>query len=609
VDLQTACLSAEDLAAGKRFYVAAEKIVAGDEELRRNWLIDGTTGYGFLNLLNGLFIYPGSKGVFQNLYARWTGWKSSLVELIYESKRLILRASMSSELNVLARRLDRICQQHRHSRDFTLETLRFALSEIIACFPVYRTYSTADQCEPGPEDRRHIEKAITEAKARNATTSESVFDVIGSLLLLEDPEVITEAQRAERRLFVMRFQQLTGPVMAKGVEDTAFYRYYPLASLSEVGGDPDRFGVTPRLFHRKNEARLERWPRTMLATSTHDTKRSEDVRARIDVLSEIPLKWYGAVRRWSHMNAGHRIEIDGNSVPDRNTEYLLYQTLVGVWPMVPMDTAGHAEFVARIQRYMEKASKEAKVHTSWINPHHDYDRALRQFIGAILDKPDVSGFLQDLSVFVDPVTRAGMLNSLSQVLLKIASPGVPDFYQGCESWDFSLVDPDNRRPVDFERLKHELCALRRAAEDRPGELLADLIEARQDGRIKLFLTSRALAYRIANRDLFASGSYHPLEVSGTRKPNVLAFARRHGQQVVLAIAGRFFLRMGTGGELPVRGDVWANTALLLPRQVQASSYRDVLTDRLVTTDRGDKLGIPLSEIFSAGLPVALLEAQ
>ena len=608
-DLQRGCLSEKELAEGKQFYVVAEKIVGPDEELRKNWQIAGTTGYGFLNVLNGVFVHPAAGKAFPSLYERWTGSQLSLSDLVYESKQIILRASMSSELNVLARRLDRICQQHRHTRDFTLETLRFALSEIIACFPVYRTYSTLAQHEPGPEDRRHIEKAVEAAKNRNAATSESVFDAIGSLLLLQDPEGISREQRAERRMFVMRFQQLTGPVMAKGVEDTAFYRYYPLASIAEVGGDLNQFGVAPRVFHRKNANRVKNWRGAMLAMSTHDTKRSEDVRARINTLSEIPLQWYAAVRRWSGLNASKRAEMDGHAVPDRNAEYLLYQTLVGMWPLTQVNEDDRGEFIQRIQRYMEKALKEAKLRTSWINPDELYDRAMHDFIAAILNNSDANAFLQDFRTFIGPIARAGMLNSLSQVLLKTASPGVPDIYQGCESWNFSLVDPDNRRPVDFLRLKEQLRLLQCQTPGRQSELLRELLLAPEDGRIKLWLTSRSLAYRTANTELFIAGEYLPLEASGHRRTHVVAFARKLGRRVVIAAAGRFFLKLSPKNDISNACEVWGDTALPLPKTLQSDSYHDVLTDRTVAGGCGGKVAIPISDLFSSGLPVAMLEAN
>jgi (1->4)-alpha-D-glucan 1-alpha-D-glucosylmutase len=609
-DVQKACVPENGPAAGRRFYVIAEKIVAGDEELRENWEIEGTTGYGFLNLLNGLFVHRGSRRAFETLYERWTGRQWPLADLLYESRRIILRASMSSELNVLARRLDRIFQQHRHSRDFTLETLRFALSEIVACFPVYRTYNTLEQQEPGPEDRRHIQRAVEEAKNRNAATSESVFDAIGSLLLLRDPEGISPHQKCERRMFVMRFQQLTGPVMAKGVEDTACYRYYPLASLGEVGGDLGRFGVTPRLFHRKNAVRLERWPGAMLATSTHDTKRSEDVRARINALSEIPLMWYAAVRRWSDLNAGKRVEIGGETVPDRNAEYLLYQTLVGTWPMTRVNEEEYGGYVRRIQCYMEKALKEAKLRTSWINPDEPYDRAVRDFIAAILHDSASNPFLADLRAFVAPVARAGMLNSLSQVVLKNASPGVPDLYQGCETWNLSLVDPDNRRPVDFQRLRQQLRELQSSPPECSSVLVRELMRTPEDGRIKLHFTSRTLAHRRSHRELYLAGEYIPLAASGQRKHHIVAFARRLDGQVAIAAVARFFLRLNMSAEMCPPRETWGDTVLKLPGHMDSECYREVLTERRIRSDiRAGGRVIRVADLFAGGVPVALLEAS
>ena len=608
-DLQSSCSTAPAAFGDNRFYVVAEKIVTGDEELRDDWAVEGTTGYGFLNLLNGLFVYGENKKQFQNLYQRWTGWNSSIKDLIYESKQIILRVSMSSELNVLARRLDRICQRDRHSRDFTLESLRFALREIIACFPVYRTYTRMDQIEPGREDRRHIERAIKEAKARNAATSESIFDMIGSLLLLRNPEGVTDEDAIERRLFVMRFQQLTGPVMAKGVEDTACYRYFPLASIGEVGGDLRRFGVTPPSFHKANAVRLKRWPRGLLATSTHDTKRSEDVRARINALSEIGLEWYSAVRRWHELNAGKCIDIGGMTVPDRNAEYLLYQTLIGAWP-VPDSTEGpDPQFVQRIQQYMEKALREAKLHTSWINPNDAYDRAVAWFIARILDASTENKFLADFCAFARPVLRAGMLNSLGQVIMKIASPGVPDFYQGCESWNFSLVDPDNRRSVDFAELRQKLKTLPQTQDGGGSTAVRDLLETWQDGRIKLHVTSAALRFRRCHQRVFESGEYLPLEVSGPLRKHVVAFARVLGSQAVIVVTARFFLKLCENANFPIPAEKWGDTALMLP-PARAEFYTDVLTGRKIRiAQSGDRPYVPVAELFSTGLPVALLWAE
>src|SRR5579884_3794983 len=383
----------------KPFYIVAEKILTGDERMRSSWAIQGTTGYDFLNLLNGVFVDNARRKAFQQLYERLTDSRSSYEETIYYSKRLVLLASMSSELNVLARWLDRISEQHRYSRDFTFESLRYALREVITCFPVYRTYTRLDQEEPGNEDRRYIDAAVDAARRRNPVVNESVFDFIRDLLLLDNPDRLTAEQQLERRLFVMRFQQLTGPVMAKGVEDTAFYRFYPLASLNEVGAEPQTFGITVPMFHRKNGARLHAWPHSMLATSTHDTKRSEDVRARINVLSEIPLEWYRAVERWQKLNRQFRTDINGNEAPSTNEAYLLYQTLVGTWPLEAMTRESHTAYIGRIQTYMEKALHEAKVHTSWVNPNREWDEAVRRFVSGVLEDTPENRFLADFREF------------------------------------------------------------------------------------------------------------------------------------------------------------------------------------------------------------------
>ncbi|MGH9852589.1 MAG: malto-oligosyltrehalose synthase, partial [Blastocatellia bacterium] len=480
-------------------YVVVEKILGRGERLRESWAAMGTTGYDFLNLVNGVFVDARSERAFRKLYQRVTGAQENFADVAYEGKKLILRAAMSGELHVLARRLDRISEQHRYSRDFTLNNLQDALGEVIACFPVYRSYIRPNQTEVGEEDRRSITAAIRNAKRRNPAFSASIFDFIQSLLLLNDPDGLDDEQRRERREFVLRFQQLTGPVTAKGVEDTAFYRFHPLASLCEVGGKPDGFGVSIETLHEQNRARQERWPHTMLATSTHDTKRSEDVRARINVLSEIPARWYRAVRRWQNLNRDLKTMIEEAPAPDANEEYLLYQTLIGVWPFAVEDDESRETFRNRIQEYMIKAVREAKIHSSWLNPDEEYEQALRDFVERLLAPG--SPFTNDFTEFQAPIARAGMLNSLSQTLLKITAPGVPDFYQGTELWDFSLVDPDNRRAVDYERRRQSLAGLR-ANEGEMAALAGDLMRNAEDGRIKLFVTSRALNYRLNNRELF-----------------------------------------------------------------------------------------------------------
>ena len=590
----------------RRVYLAAEKILVGDEELRPGWAIEGTTGYGFLNLLNGLFVDASKGRFFQRLYRKFTGWSQSYSDLIYESKRLVMQVSMSSELNVLSRRLDRISEQHRRSRDFTLESLRDALREVIACFPVYRTYIRSDTQHPDEQDERYIRSAIKSAKRRNPATSGSVFDFIQDLLLLKDPDSIGDADRAERRLFVMRFQQLTGPVMAKGLEDTAFYRYCPLLSLNEVGGSPDKFGVALAYFHGKNVARRQSWRNAMLASSTHDTKRSEDVRARINVLSEIPAEWYRAIRAWQRLNQEKKIQVAGETVPSANEEYFLYQTLLGAWPLNPMEAAGHAEFVDRIHTYMEKALREAKVNTSWINPNTEYEAGFHTFLDAILDRAAGKAFLELFAPFQARIARAGIFNSLSQALLKIAAPGLPDFYQGTEVWNFSLADPDNRRPVDYERLRTLVNRLHAAESGNLAALVDRLVAEPADGGLKLYVTRCALRFRREHRSLFAKGSYLPLRTAGEKNRHVIAFARSFRGTTVLVLAGRFFAQLDAGPRVPVGAQIWGDAEVVLRKQLSVGPYRDAFTGKSVSpVRRNGDLVLPVAEAFSH-LPIALL---
>ncbi len=592
----------------KPFWVVAEKILTGEERMRPTWAIDGTTGYDFLNLLNGVFVDTARRKSFQQLYARLTDFRSSYEETIYYSKRLVLLASMSSELNVLARWLDRISEQHRYSRDFTFENLRYALREVITCFPVYRTYTRLDQQEPNGEDRRYIDTAVEAAKRRNPVVNASVFDFIRDLLLLRNPDGLSDEQLHDRRLWVMRFQQLTGPVMAKGVEDTAFYRFYPLASLNEVGAEPDSFGITVPLFHRKNTARRHAWPHSMLASSTHDTKRSEDVRARINVLSEMPLEWYRAVGRWQKMNRAFKTDVNGREAPSANEAYLLYQTLVGTWPLDAMTRDGHSKFTDRIQAYMEKALHEAKVHTSWVNPNKEWDEAVKRFVAGILEDTPENRFLADFREFQTPVTRAGLWNALSQVLLKITSPGVPDFYQGNELWTFTLVDPDNRGAVDYERRREMLRDFTAAGgQDRPG-LVQRLTRDLTDGGLKLYLTNRALCFRREHGRLLSEGAYASLLATGARANHVIPFARILDGESAISLAGRFFLNMTRHGELPVGADAWGDTVVILPRMLEATEYTDAISGRTVpTVEHNGKQAIRLADAFAV-LPQALLFA-
>lgn len=603
--LQAACTAARGI--GQRIYIVTEKILVGNERLRSDWDIEGTTGYDFLGTLNGLFVDRARRRAFHRAYESFTGASSSFEDLLYASKRLILQTSMSGELNVLAGKLDKISEQHRWSRDFTLASLRHALRETVACFPIYRTYTTDREERPDPEDERHIRNAIARAKRRNQSTDESIFDFLQNLLLLEDPEGIDDVQRGERRAFIMSLQQFTGPVMAKGLEDTAFYRDFPLSSLNEVGSDPRQFGISPAVFHARNLERRHSWPHALLATSTHDSKRSEDVRARINVLSEIPGEWYAAIRSWHALNLAHKTESGANQIPSPAEEYLFYQALAGVWPLHDPEPSELEELTARLAAYMRKALREAKVHSSWINPSPSYEETVDRFVRASLEASPGNAFLPEFAAFVRRIQSAGLWNSLSQTLLKIASPGVPDFYQGAEIWDFSLVDPDNRRPVDYALRANLLARIRKLQAQGPAPLVEELMRDAADGAIKLFVTSRGLCFRKSNRELFESGSYFPLRAVGARQNHVIAFARSLGSRSLIAVASRFFLSLGAERRRPTGKEVWGDSALMLRRNLSRAAWRNVFSESVIgILPRNGRPTLPLAEVF-AHLPVALLE--
>ena len=604
--LQAATMVASS--ATKPFYIVTEKILVGNEKLRPDWEIAGTTGYDFLGAVNGLSVDGSRRGAFRRLYETYTSSPPCCEDLIYESKKLILTTTMSSEVYVLAGKLDRISEQHRWSRDFTLANMRHVLRETVACFPIYRTYISMDASKPDAEDERHIRLAVSRAKQRNPSTDPSIFDFLQSVLLLEDPGRIDAAQRKERHEFIMSFQQFTGPVMAKGLEDTTFYRYFPLTSLNEVGGAPGEFGVSPASFHNRNIERLNFWPHSLLATSTHDTKRGEDVRARINVLSEIPNEWYRAIRGWRSLNEPHRTNVANVETPAGAEEYLFYQTLAGIWPMRDPDAEELQGITSRMLEYMRKAVREAKLFSSWINPNPPHEEAVDRFVRALLDPSPDNRFLAEFRSFVKTIRAAGMWNSLAQVLLKIAAPGVPDFYQGSELWDFNLVDPDNRRPVDYSSRRQMMEKLRAADARDPAARIGELLEHPEDGAIKMHIVRRALCFRKTNRDLFDKGSYVALRASGSRQNHVVAFARVLGDRAVIAVTGRLFQSLGAEVKAPVGEDVWGDSGLLIRREPRAGVYRDVFTQTTIeASPRNGKRVLPLDRIF-AHMPLALLES-
>jgi (1->4)-alpha-D-glucan 1-alpha-D-glucosylmutase len=583
-------------------YLVLEKITAGYERLPEAWRVHGTTGYRFMNVVNGLFVEGAARARFDRIYEAFVPEAMGFEEIAYQSRRVILRTALASELTVLANRLARLAQADRRTRDFTLNTLRQALVEVVACFPVYRTYISD---KASADDRRYLDWAVSRARRRSRAADATIFDFVRAAALGEALGT-GHAPAAEALAFARKFQQFTAPVTAKGVEDTAFYRYNRLVSLNEVGGDPTCFGFTVSAFHGASQDRVQRWPHTMLATSTHDSKRSEDVRMRIDALSELPAAWQLGLRRWSRMNRSRKRVVEGKSAPSRNDEYLLYQTLLGTWPLGPLTDDGLAAFRDRIQTYMTKAVREAKVQSSWINVNEAYEAALAGFIDALLAKTDGNLFLQDFLPFQRRIAWLGMLNSLSQTLIKLTSPGVPDIYQGNELWDFSLVDPDNRRPVDYEQRSLLLAEMQEqvAAAGVGAAMHADAVMHKWEcGGPKLYLIWRALQLRRAQPRLFAQGDYTPLIAGGERAENIVAYARRLGDEMVIVVAGRLCARLvGEPGTLPLGSDVWLDTWVPADILPEGSRPLNLLTGRSVEVLDGRML---MADVF-ADFPAALL---
>jgi len=581
-------------------YLLVEKILAHHERLPTDWPVAGTTGYEFTNQVNGLFVDPDGEAPLDRLYRRFTGEGEPFAEILYRAKRRVMREELASELGILVRRLLRLSEGllgHRRQYDFTVNVLRDALTETVAAFPVYRTYVTGDSISEA--DERYVDWAISQGRKRSGAADTTVFDFLRDVLLLR-----AEGSEGYRRAvlgFVMKLQQYTGPVMAKGFEDTALYAYNRLASLNEVGGDPERFGYSVAAFHHLNGERARDWPHSMLTTSTHDTKRGEDVRARISALSEIPNEWRARVARWARMARSRRVEVDGELAPSRGDEYLLYQTLVGAWPLGDPDEEGLAEFRGRIGAYMEKAMREADVHTSWTKVNEEYEGAVSGFVEALL-APGPNLFLDDLVPFARKVARLGALNSLSQTLLKLTAPGVPDVYQGNELWDLSLVDPDNRRPVDYRLRERLLGELETLDPVEASVLLED--GAWQDGRPKLYLTWKALGLRRERPELFERGEYVPLEAEGERADHLVAFARVSGDDAVVVVAPRLFAGLpGEDGTLLPDARALPGASVVLPEGLAGREYRSVLTGGSVRAEGT----LPVADLLG-GFPVALLAA-
>ncbi len=576
----------------KPFYLIVEKILAAHESLHKEWKVDGTTGYDFANLVLGVLVNPASEEAFTTTYRDFTGQRTEFSTIVYDCKMHIMENEMASELNVLGRDAGRVARQNPVTQDFTNTVLQRAIKQIVACFPVYRTYIKFDS-DQDSDDWRDLDWALTQARRFDPNIDPSVFDFLRNLLsgrLTAAPK--SGFNRTSVLRLAMKLQQYSGPVMAKGLEDTAFYRYNRFIALNEVGGEPARFGISAGAFHKANAQRATRWPAAMLATSTHDTKRGEDARARLAVLADMPKEWARQVEGWSRLIRAHRGEIDNDTLPDRNDEYLLYQLFVGSWPVKLLENPDAEVLEAyreRIRATLEKSMRESKLHSNWSLPNTTYEGAMQSFARTALD-PGRTGFLGSFLPFVRRVARLGVQNSLIQLILKLTVPGMPDIYQGSEMWDLSLVDPDNRRAVDYESRALALEALQPALQSDPATTLHDLLANWSDGRIKLAILAMLLRLRSAHPALFAEGSYEPLTVSGKKSERVIGFIRSGGDTQVAVLVARY-------PGLHESDPGWEDNMILLPE----GDWRDMFSGQ--TIGGGQALG--LSALFGV-LPAAIL---
>jgi (1->4)-alpha-D-glucan 1-alpha-D-glucosylmutase len=590
--------------AGKEVYVVVEKILAHHEDLREDWPVEGTTGYEFANLLLGLLIDPAAEDSFSRFYADFTGERHTFASIVRDCKIRIMENEMASELNVLASDAARVARQNPRTADFTRNILHRAIREVVACFPVYRTYIDP-QGAPTAADRRDQDWALSHARRIETRIDPSVFDFLAALL---SGDLVAKPRSGFSRHAVLRcamkLQQYSGPVMAKGLEDTAFYRYNRFIALNEVGGHPDQFGVSLAAFHEANLQRARHWPHAMLGTSTHDTKRGEDTRARLAVLSELPDEWSRQVRTWSEILRGGRDSTVSTAFPDRNDEYMFYQLLVGSWPVELLgptspDAKPMAIYAERIKGALTKSMREAKVHSTWAAPDTDYEDAMLSFAESALDAHRGSAFLASFLPFAERIARLAAGNTLVQTVLKLTVPGMPDIYQGTELWDLSLVDPDNRRPVDYDLRLQLLDEIAATIAEEPDKAMSRFFQNWKDGRFKFAATTAILNHRRSAPAVFAKGSYGPLLVQGPDSEEVCAFSRRGDGVAVLVAVARFPTRWETRGGGP--------TGILpLPEVFHDMTWCDLLTRREFTTQTGN---LELKTLFADVPAVVLLQTD
>jgi (1->4)-alpha-D-glucan 1-alpha-D-glucosylmutase len=578
-------------------YILVEKILARNESLPDDWPVSGTTGYDYLNKANGLFVEPVGARRIEEVYSDFIGRKQDFSDIVYQKKKLVMNTLLGVEMRTLGRQLAELAAQDRYARELNREQLIDALIEVTACLPVYRTYIR--NMDVPVHAANYIDRALSGARSRAPNISAACFDFVREVLLILNPPHVLVDQREARLAFVMRWQQFTSPIVAKGLEDTALYVYHPLLSLNEVGGDPPPSDApTLEDFSAFLESRRQ-WPGSLNATSTHDTKRSEDVRARLNALSEMPAEWKDHLDFWSKQNARHKEQVGGHAVPDRNEEYYLYQTLLGVWPLDHQDCP---TLLKRVQDHILKATREAMVHTRWTRPNQAHEDALLKFVARILSRDDSQEFLQDFGQFQKRLAYFGMVNGLSQALLKIASPGVPDFYQGSELWDLRLVDPDNRGSIDFAR---RMAALESIAHADSPQALRKFVEQWHDGCIKLYLIWKAIRFRRDHVDLFRDGEFVALQSAGTNARNVTAFLRRHGNSWSLVAIPLWLSQVPTKG---TREFNWGDTTLILPFDCPGR-WNSILTQTpLASKNEGAEQHLMVSNLFQE-FPVAFFHVE
>jgi (1->4)-alpha-D-glucan 1-alpha-D-glucosylmutase len=583
-------------------YILVEKILAREEHLPSDWPVSGTTGYDFINFANRVFVQPEGAKLIEETYATFIDKKLRFADVVYHKKKLVMTTLLGVEMRSLGRQLGQLAGQDRYARDLPRHELSEALVETTACLSVYRTY--VRNLDLPPEAKHSLEDALREARTRRPHLNSACFDFLRDVLMLLNPPHVLPDQREARLIFVLRWQQFTGPIVAKGLEDTALYVYHPLLSLNEVGGDPQPSAILRDEFYQFIAERQQRWPHSLNASSTHDTKRSEDIRARINVLSEIPEEWQSRLNSWCQQNARHKTEVDGSLVPDRNEEYFLYQTLLGLWPL---EDEGFKDLVTRLQSYAVKATREAMVHTRWTRPNLAHEEGLTAFIAAILDPCGNAAFLEDFVSFQKKIAVHGMLNSLGQTLLKITSPGIPDFYQGSELWDFRLVDPDNREPVDFTSRIGLLQRLKQLGRANSIDFTQELYANWRDGRIKLFLIWKALIFRRTFCELFSHGDFRRVEVVGGHSENVVAFLRYYGDDWALVVAPKWLARPSAGIVPDGQERFWKGASIALPTDAP-SSWDNIFTgERLQSDVRADQKSLLIENLLRY-FPVALLSS-